>query len=171
LPLIHAVNPQAADVIAGRFDLNGGKPDDRSAAARTVAAFQSALESLGVPCQDVGSSDTVDVCSGTLSAASKAGISLGVIIGFALLCCGALWWWRRRRAKTAEQESLIFKDPKGELNHTSELYPSGRRDSYEEKKEEIPGPGESTESSQDDEDEATAEAGGDNDDDDRIQVV
>jgi hypothetical protein len=176
LPLIHAVNPQAADAIAERFDLNGGKPDDRTAATRLVAAFQSALESLGVPCQDVGSSDAVDVCTGTLSAASKAGISLGVIIGSALLCCVACWWWRRRRAKNAEQESLIFKDPKGELNHTSDLmYPNARRDgSYEEKKEEeMPGHGESTESSQDDDDddEAAAVVRAADSDDDRIQVV
>jgi hypothetical protein len=174
LPLIHAVNPAAADAIAARFDLTSSKPDDKAAAARLVGAFQSALDSLNVPCQDVGTSNEVDVCAGTMSAASKAGIAIGVLLGVALLLVVSLLLWRRHRAKTIEQESLIFKEPGGELNHASDLHPVARSgydkdnngdDSsyYEEKKEEMPGCGEYPKSVNND-DAAPA-------DDSRIQVV
>lgn len=144
LPLIQSVNGDAAKTIASHFDLNGmSTPDEVN---QIVSAYTSVLSGMNINCQDVGGSDSIDVCTGTVSSASKAGIALGVLFGL-LILGGLVYYWWKRRVRTKEQEALIFKDPTGELNHAAEFMPTQPQlhshhdddnDDFEEKKEDTP---------------------------------
>jgi len=120
LPLIHQVDPKAAETIATSFDLARDESLPRGV-PMLVAAYSGALAGLDINCEDVGSSDIIDVCAGTVSSAN-VGLIVGVIV--AVVVAAAIGVAVRRRyfaTSSKAEDNPVFKRPRGEFNHTPEF--------------------------------------------------
>jgi len=117
LPLIGAVNANAAETIAASFDLTRGVtlPEGLS---KLVAAYSSALSGLDIDCEDLGSSDRINVCSGTVQS-NHAGLIVGLIFGIIALAAIGVLIKRRHFTQSKPENNPVFKKPRGELNHTA----------------------------------------------------
>ena len=138
LPLIKTVNAQAAEAIAAGFDLVGGEalPDG---IYPVVTAYSSVLAGMGIKCEDVGSSDSINACTGAVYA--NKGVIVGVVLALVVVAVvGYLFWRRRSQEKRKAENNPLFLKPKGEMNHTPEFSsvdPPSAFD-YEEDREDVP---------------------------------
>ena len=116
LPLIAVRNRNAASTIRVNFDFDGEPLS--SGLTEVVAAFTKSLNDLGVDCNDVGVSDTVDACTGQVSTGPNI---LLIIIIIVLTCAtfgiGILAYRKRRNHKTKDAPVFIPNE-KGELSHS-----------------------------------------------------
>jgi hypothetical protein len=116
LPLIADSNRDAARTISDNVDFAG---EPLKIGLRDVAvAYSIGLSGTGLDCSQIGSSDAIDGCTGSVSSESKLGIILGVLLGsIAAIGVAILVRVRRRRGV---QDKPSFVAPKGILNHSSE---------------------------------------------------
>lgn len=114
LPIIYDINDEAAATIASSFDLAAGKVIPEGVPA-LVSAYSTVLSGLGVKCEDVGSSETIDVCTGSVK--SNAGLIIGLITIFVAVGVAIFIWRMKRARRRKEEEQPIFKKSIGELNH------------------------------------------------------
>ena len=122
VPLIEDVDRAAALKISENLALSS--TPFRDGLASVVEAFFLVYGSLGLTCDQIGRSDGVDACNGTMStmdAKTITGIAVGTTLAV-LACCGIgfLLMAKRRTARSKNNDPL-FKTPTGELNHTDDL--------------------------------------------------
>lgn len=120
LPLIEKTNSKAAATIAASFDLARGVAVPQGVSA-LVSAYSSSLSGLGIKCEEVGSSEKINVCAGKVQSNSTGWIT-GLVIGLLVSAGIGLVIHRRFFAKPKAEDSPVFrKKPGGELNHASEF--------------------------------------------------
>ena len=118
LPLIEDIDRDAANTIETNLALTSSPFRDGLEAVFT--AFAGVFEDLGVNCNQIGSMDGMDACSGSvqrLGTKTVTGISVGAGL-FVLALCGIVALLRAKR-KSAEKPSFITSN--GELSHTDDL--------------------------------------------------
>lgn len=124
LPLIEDIDRVSAQTIQTHLDLSSSPV--RGGLGAVVEALFLNYRGLGLTCSQIGTSDDVDACNGTLdepmSATSIALISVGAFA--AVVAIGvAVWWFRTKRGMRngPEDKPLFVNNPKGEMNHTEDL--------------------------------------------------
>jgi hypothetical protein len=120
LPLIQDVDKDAAKTIGDSFNLMTGEVLPRGLPA-VVAAYSRVLSGMGIDCNDVGSSDSVDTCSGTVK---KKGLIAGLVLSvLAMLLAGYILWRynRTRKARRPENNPVFVSKKTGEFNHDADF--------------------------------------------------
>lgn len=119
LPLIDAVDRDAAKIIKRNFPLDD-KPI-RDGVQVVANAFANAIHRLGIDCDDIGSSDSIDACSGVVHNSRRTAILISVftLVGTIAFCVIASLL--RSRWLKRWDEKPIFMLPAGEMNHASEI--------------------------------------------------
>ena len=121
LPLIEDANRDSAEIVASNLDFSG--PALSGGVEAVVSAFAKSYSGMGIDCQEIGTSNDFDACTGVVQGKSgreKVGVIFGILIG-CLAAVGTVLLLRSKRRHKTQQEAPVFVIPKGELNHTSDL--------------------------------------------------
>jgi hypothetical protein len=121
VPLVEDVNPAAALKISENLALSS--TPFRDGLATVVEAFFIVYGGLGLTCDQIGRSEDVDACNGTvsyMSAGTITGIAVGTTLAV-LTCCGIVFLLLAKRRAVQSKNEPLFKPSTGELNHTDDL--------------------------------------------------
>lgn len=124
LPLIEDVDRTSAQVIQRNLDLTSTPLQDGLGAV--VEAFFLVYDGLGLKCTQVGRSDGVDACNGTVKEPLSTGSITGIVVGvtIAIGAAGGIFWLLRTKRKengSSGDDKPVFVTPGGEMSHTDDL--------------------------------------------------
>ncbi|GAX12483.1 hypothetical protein FisN_24Hh058 [Fistulifera solaris] len=115
LPSIAEKDRASADIISKNMGIDNTALVD--GVPVVASAFAASISKLGIDCNNVGQSKTIDACTGDVK-----GMSTGAIIGIVLALIVPIiagWFIIRRRGRKTSEELTAFVPPKGEFNHDS----------------------------------------------------
>lgn len=118
LPAIDAVDRSSAAAIAANLPMDGKALEG---GIQVVAvAFAASVRHLAIPCEYLGESEDIDICTGNVKP-RNVGLITGLTAGFVGIILVICLIYRQRRGKRKSEEETEFLAPKGELNHTCEI--------------------------------------------------
>ena len=128
LPLIEDVDRTSAQIIQSNLDLANATPF-RDGLGAVVEAFFLVYGSLGLQCDQIGRSDGVDACNGTMDQKMDPGTITGIAVGAFLAvvaAIGIIVLLRAKRKEASSNEKPVFVTPGGEISHTDDLLNKSR---------------------------------------------
>ena len=123
LPLVEDLDRVSAETISNHLDLSSGPSSGGLGAV--VEAFFLNYQGLGLSCTQIGDSDDVDACNGTLKEPMEATTITLITVGcvLAILTAFAVVWLLRlkKRKDSGSEDNPVFVESNGEMNHTDDL--------------------------------------------------
>ncbi|CAB9498002.1 expressed unknown protein [Seminavis robusta] len=133
IPLVEDVDRDAAQTIEDNLSLTG--TPFRDGLGAVVESFFVVYSGLGLKCDQIGQSDEVDACNGTMSSNLDSKTITGIAVGVSLTVlagCGIVALLLAKRKKDqAKDTAPVFTRSKGEMSHTDDLLTKGEAETSE----------------------------------------